>query len=255
MKHSIKIFLFLSVFFVLLSSCSNDNEDKVKFLTKLVETPEGGASTTTLLKYNRDEIATIDRVNSYTDFSYTNGLITKIVTIDKATQESTTLEYSYDIDQLIQVLCPNNYVIKYIHNIDGTVSYEKKSVNSGSQEAMIYHGTLHFKDKNLIKDERILDEAGPGVVSKHTVNFEYDSKINPFFAILGYNKLLDHKEIISFNNKLISFDENSTTNAADQTISSAQFFNSTFKYDTDGYPTEQLTETAKSGYLKSEYFY
>jgi hypothetical protein len=65
---------------------------------------------------------------SRTDFNYTNGLITKIVTIDKATQGSKTLEYSYNTDQLIQVLSPNNYVIKYTYNSDDTVSYEKKSI-------------------------------------------------------------------------------------------------------------------------------
>jgi hypothetical protein len=43
-------------------------------------------------------------------------------------------------------------------------------------------------------------------------------------------------------------------NAASQTISSAKFFNSIYKYDTDGYPMEQLTETAKSGYLKLNIF-
>jgi hypothetical protein len=77
-----------------------------------------------LFKYNGDEIATIDGIGSRTDFNYTNGLITKIVTIDKATQGS-TLEYSI-YDQLIQVLSPNNYVIKYTYNLDDTVSYEKK---------------------------------------------------------------------------------------------------------------------------------
>jgi hypothetical protein len=53
----------------------------------------------------------------------------------------------------------------------------KKELKFGSQEAKLYHGTLYF-DKNLIKDERILDDAAPGLVSKYTVNFQYDSKKN-----------------------------------------------------------------------------
>jgi hypothetical protein len=255
MKYSSKIFFFISIVSVLLSSCSNDKDDKSKFLKKVVETSADGTSTTTLLKYIGDEIVTIDGIELRTDFTYTNGLITKIRTTDKGTQLSQTVEYSYDTDQLIQVVSPNNYVINYIHNTDDTVFYEKRSLNSGSQEAKFYHGTLYFKDKNLIKDERILDDAAPGLVSKYTVNFQYDSKKNPFYPILGYSKLLDHNEVISSNNTVSSVVESSSTNAADQTISSAKFFNSTFKYDTDGYPTEELTETAKSGYLKSQYFY
>jgi hypothetical protein len=63
---------------------------------------------------------------------------------------------------------------------------------------------------------------------------------------------MDHNDLVSLNNKRSSVVQESSTNAG-QTISSAKFFNSIFKYDTDG-PMEQLTETAKSGYLKSEYF-
>jgi hypothetical protein len=42
-------------------------------------------------------------------------------------------------------------VIKYTYNLDDTVSYEKKEYRFRDQEAKIYHGTLYFKGKNLIK--------------------------------------------------------------------------------------------------------
>jgi hypothetical protein len=71
MKDSIKIFLLLSVFSVLLCSCSNDDDNKSKFLRKLVETADG-TSTTTLFK-GRNRYYRWSR----TDFNYTNGLITK----------------------------------------------------------------------------------------------------------------------------------------------------------------------------------
>jgi hypothetical protein len=45
-------------------------------------------------------------------------------------------------------------VIKYTYNLDDTVSYEKKEYRLGNQEAKIYHGTLYFKGKNLIKEDR-----------------------------------------------------------------------------------------------------
>jgi hypothetical protein len=37
-----------------------------------------------------------------------------------------------------------------------TLFYEK---GFGNQEAKIYHGTLYFKGKNLIKEDRILDDT------------------------------------------------------------------------------------------------
>jgi hypothetical protein len=255
MKNSIKIFFFISFISILLSSCSSDKDDKSKFLKMVVETLEDGTSDTTLLRYNGDEIVHINGVEQDTDFSYTSGLITKIVTLDKATQVSSTLEYSYDSDQLVQILSPNNYVLKYTHNTDETVSYEKIRLDAANQDEKLYHGILYFKNKNVVKDERVLDDAAPGIVSKYTVNFQYDSKKNPFNAILGYSKLLDRNEMISFNNMVSSVVENSTANADDQIISSAKIFKSSFKYDTDGYPAEQVTETGKTGYLKSQYFY
>lgn len=255
MKDSSKILLFLFTVAVLSSSCSGDKKDKSKVLKKLIETTEDGTSVTTLLTYNGNEIVNIDDVLLHKDFSYTNGLITKISTLDKATKLSRTVEYSYKKDQLIQVLSPGDYVINYIHNIDETVSYEKKSLNSGNQDAKLYHGTLYFKNKNLVKDERILDDTVPDVVSKHTVNFKFDSKSNPLYPISGYVKLLDQNEVISLNNMVSSVTESSITNVSDQIISTAKFYKSTFKYDADDCPTEQLTETAKTGYLKSQYFY
>jgi hypothetical protein len=76
------------------------------------------------------------------------------------------------------------------------------------------------------------------------VDFEYDSKKKSFYAILGYSKLMDHNDLVSLNNKRSSV-ESSSTNAAVKTYLLLNF-TKYFKYDTDGYPTEQLTETAKS---------
>jgi hypothetical protein len=74
---------------------------------------------------------------------------------------------------------------------------------------------LYFKGKNLIKEDRVLDDTAPGIVSKYTVDFEYDSK-KSFYAILGYSKLMDHNDLVSLNNKR-SVVQESSTNAASQT--------------------------------------
>ncbi|MNG32565.1 hypothetical protein D3C84_1186110 [compost metagenome] len=76
---------------------------------------------------------------------------------------------------------------------------------------------------------------------------------------MGYKKLLDCNEGISPNNSLISTVITSVSKE-DQVTSSAVFYKSSFKYDLDNYPTEQVSENAIAtnghvGYLKSEYFY
>jgi hypothetical protein len=123
----------------------------------------------------------------------------------------------------------------------------------------ISHGTLYFQNENLVKDERIIENTGVGVVSNYSISFEYDSKKNPLFAILGYKKLLNHNQRISLNNRLVSIEIVSITRE-DQITSSANFYKSTFKYDSDGYPTEQVSERAlldngTVAYLKTQYFY
>jgi hypothetical protein len=69
MKDLITLFLFLSVFLVLLWAYPNDKDDKSKFIRKLVETAADGASTITLFDYNEDEITTIDGIAWRADFS------------------------------------------------------------------------------------------------------------------------------------------------------------------------------------------
>ena len=80
--------------------------DKSKFLTKLVEASADGTSLQLCSSIMKTKSSTIDGIQLRTDFTYTNGLITKISTLDKATKLSSTVEYSYDTDKLIQVLSP-----------------------------------------------------------------------------------------------------------------------------------------------------
>ena len=258
MKKTKYIFLVLSILLLTLYSCSNDNDDSVKLLKKVVETSEEGNSETTLYTYNGTEIVSIDGAQKRTDFTYTDGLITKTVTLNKTNQLLETIEYSYLEGKLVEVESLANYRINYIHNSDKTVSYERFTI-SGNQQVKEFHGTLYFENENFIKEERILDNTAVGVTSNYSITFDYDSKNNPLYNVLGYKKLLDHMETISSNNSLINTVFATTTNG-DQVLSSANFYKSSFKYDSENYPTERVSETAilvngNTGYLKTQYFY
>ncbi|MFQ3174759.1 MAG: hypothetical protein ACI8W0_001883 [Flavobacterium sp.] len=259
MKKALNIFWIVSAFAVIFYSCSKDKDDSVKLLKQLVEISADGTSATTDFTYNGKEIKSIDGVKQHTDFSYMDGLITKIVMLDKTNQVVNTIEYSYLRGQLVSAKSLNNYIVNYIPNSDGSIAYEKFSINSGGEEVKVYHGVLFFKNKNLIKDERTLDNSPSGVTETYSVSFEYDSKNNPFYSILGYEKLLEHDYFISANNSLITVVDNSSSKN-DQITSSANFYKSTFKYDEDGYPTEKISESVmpvngNSDYLKTQYFY
>ena len=251
MKITKNIFWILSLSVLFLISC-----DRNKFLTKLVETSADGSAKTTLYTYKGNEILSIDGNEIHDDFVYNNGLISKIVTTDKLSQRKTTMVYTYDKKMLVRAECLNEYSISYLHNQDGTISFEKKALNP---ETKLYHGTLTFKNNNIIKEERVIDSSAAGMVATHTLSFEYDTKKNPLHSIMGYEKLLDQSNLISLNNSVISV-VTTTETKADQTISSANFYKNTFKYDENDYPLERVSEAVmpakgKSYYLKSEYFY
>ncbi len=258
MKKTKNIFWVLSIFLLTLYSCSNDNDDSLKLLKKVVETSENGTSETTVYTYNGTEIVSIDGVQKRTDFMYTDGLITKTVILNKTNQLSETIEYSYLVGKLVEVESLGNYRINYIHNTDKTVSYERFRI-SGNQQVKEFHGTLYFENENLIKNERILDTMPVGITSSESITFDYDAKNNPLYNVLGYKNLLDHMETISSNNSLINTVIATTTNG-DQVLSVANFYKSSFKYDSENYPTERVSETAilangNTGYLKTQYFY
>ncbi|WP_238567357.1 hypothetical protein [Flavobacterium sp. 83] len=223
-------------------------------LKKIVSTSTDGTSVTTLFTYNGNEIVSIDGVQKHTDFTYADGLISKIVILNKINQVLETIEYTYVAGKLVRAKSLNNYVINYIHNSDKTVSYEKFEIGSGNQEVKEYHGVLYFENENFIKDERILDNMEAGVLSKYSISFQYDSKHNPLYNISGYKKLLDYNEGISSNNSLISTVITSVSKD-DQILSSAKFYKNAFTYDLDNYPVKQVSENGNTGFLTTIYFY
>lgn len=242
-----------------LFSCTDEDDNSVILLKQLVETSSDGTSLTINFTYNGNKIVSIDDSKEHKDFTYVDRLISRIIVLDKASQVSNTIEYRYDKGQLIRMKLLKNYVINYTHNSDGTISYEKLRINSENQEVKLCHGVLYFKNKNFIKDEKTFDNNAAGVTSSSIISFEYDSKNNPFNKILGYDKLLDHGDIVSENNSLISVVSNRSAQN-DQITSAAYMYKNSFKYNEAGFPIEKISESVlpingKSGFMKTQYFY
>jgi hypothetical protein len=263
MKKKKKIVGILVVILVTLCSCTNEtvNQDQVLLLKKIVEVSVDGSASTTILTYNGIKIVNIDKFDKLSKFYYTGDLITKIVVLDKTTQHINTLEYAYLEGQLTKITSSDNYVIHYIHNNDGSVSYEKVTKDSNNIEVKIYQGILYFQNENLIKDEKTLVNSGNGILAQNGFNIEYDLKNNALKNILGFNKLLDYSKIVSSNNEitciessLVKYIEN------DQIISEAKRYDSKYQYNSNGYPTEIVSQNiifggTDSKHLKSQLFY
>ncbi|MFA9192680.1 hypothetical protein AAGV28_14980 [Flavobacterium sp. FZUC8N2.13] len=256
MKNNIKLFFFISITAVFFSSCANDKDEKSKNFIKIIESTQNGIAENSVFTYNKNQIISAENSKQKIDYTYQDGVIIKITTYNKTTQQNVVLNYTYNKEKLVKVTSSENYVINYTHHSDGTVYYEKFNVDAQNQQQKVYHGNLTFKNNNLINDERVFDDADQNSISSSKTTFDYDTYNNPYFSILGFDKLLDHDASVSKNNVVMTVAE-TTVVSGEETISSANMYKNTFKYDTDNYPTEQVAEESLTNpnYSKIQYLY
>lgn len=254
MKKLFKLFLAPFVLLVFLDSCSNDTTTSQKFLRSMVDVSANGALTTSTFTYNRNQIVSIDGINSREDFTYTGDLITQIVLTDKNTQQQNTLTYVYTDGELATVTSSDRYQINFVHNADGSISYEKVAIGYDDKTVREFHGVLYFQNKNLVKNQQILDTTGAGITRTISTEQEYDNKINPFYNILGYSKLLDHFNNISLNNSISIYEESTDATESDEISSSANSYSNAYTYNASDYPAEvvyQKQSTTDKKYVKT----
>lgn len=256
MKNLTKIFFLISVIALFLTSCSNDKDDKGKVFVKIIETTENDVVENSVFKYQENQIISAENSKQRIDYTYANGLISRIVTYDKDSESSVVLEFSYENEKLVQLTSSENYSIYYSYNSDGTVSYEKFNGTTKNEAQKVYHGTLSFKNKNLIKDERLFDVLDENQTVSLKISYDYDTFNNPYYSILGYDKLLNQGALVSKNNMVQAVSETTVTEG-EGTISSANIYKITYKYDADNYPVEQVSEASLTNpnYSKIQYLY
>lgn len=256
-------FLLITIFIGSLTSCSPDLDDsfKVKLLTKVIEVNEDESTSTIDFTYDGNKIVTIESEISTKTFTYTGNLITKIVELNKTTQLSKSCDYIYVGNELTKVISSDNYILNYIHEPNGTVSYEKTTTDVTNAIVLLEHGTLYFQNQNLIKFEKTLDNTEDNILIKETLEFAYDKKVNPLKNITGFTKLLNHNILLSTNNNTSKLSINSITDEEKgQYISSLLTTKKEYQYDQDGYSKELISdeplfENKNKNHVKSIYFY
>jgi hypothetical protein len=257
-------YLFLATLFITsINSCSSDLDDtsKEKLLKKVVEVHQNESTSDIDFTYDGNKIVTIESESTNKTFTYTGNLITKIIEVNNTTQAQTTFDYSYTNNLLTKVISSDNYTLNYTHQSNGTVSYQKTTTDVNNAIILLEHGTLYFQNQNLTKFEKTLDNTGVNILTKETLEFVYDKKVNPLKNITGFTKLLNYTSLFSTNNSTSRFDIYSTNNLETETyISSLVPTYKAYNYDKDGYPKElisdeSLFENENPNHLKSLYFY
>lgn len=256
MQKITQLFFLIATVAILLTSCANDKDDKGKIFIKMIETTENGVSENSIFKYLDNQIISSENSKQKIEYTYNNGLITKIVSYNKLNESSVVLEYTYENEQLVKLTSSENYVIYYTHASDGKISCEKFLGSSKEEGQKLSHGVLYFKNDNLVKSENVFDVIAEDKVTTTTISYEYDTYNNPYNSIVGYNKLLDKAAIVSKNNVVMIVAETAVV-VGDQTISSAKMHTISYKYDKDNNPTEQESESSLNNpnYSKIQYLY
>jgi hypothetical protein len=256
-----KFFWIVSLFIVTLYSCSTDSTSQAKQLKSFVEVSNDGSTSETVLNYSGSNLASMTSEDKVVTLTYTGQLVTRIVEENSLTQSIVTRDYTYNNGRLVKIVSSDHYETRFTNLDNGVVAYVKVLIATNGDEIGVNHGSLYFVNNNLIKDERFLDDAGVNVVSKETMNYQYDSKINPVHALVGFDKLLDYTSAVSVNNCINFYKETSVHNlVTDQIISSAVGYDSTIQYDEAGYPIENVTSmtlfgNVVSNHEKTEFFY
>ncbi|MEI7508572.1 MAG: hypothetical protein WCJ62_03820 [Flavobacterium sp.] len=257
------LFLIAIIFLLALSSCSK-SEDAVsqpKLLSKIVEVATDNSTTATTFTYEGTKIVSTDSADKHATYIYTNDVITQIVILDKVTLLQSVLNYSYTNGMLVKVVSSDHYVMTFTHNEDGSVSYEKHTIDLNNNIITLYSGKMTFQNGNLIEDERTLGGTPANIVSKSIMTYQYDAKTNPMQNIIGYSKLLDTFKSISANNVTKTQVESRMEYLDTNQISSSDvLYVSVNQYDSDGYPATITSGTTffgvqSSNHIKTQLFY
>jgi hypothetical protein len=258
------ILFFISVFILTLTSCTSDNDDtvQVKLVQKIIEVNEDKTSSTLNFTYDVNKISSIESDEFLKTFIYTGNLITKIIEVNKITQAQSSFDYNYTNDLLTKIISSDNHTLNYIHQADGTVTFEKTTTDTNNNIVVLWRGILSLNtNNNVIENNKTLEPSAANVLEKEDFNFGYDTRSNPLSNIIGFNKLLDHSNMISKNNVTSILEINSTRYLdSEEEVSSAFVITKQYIYDKAGYPKEALSTKPVFGndnpnHLKSLYFY
>ena len=227
------LYLFTAILLVFTSCSKDDNDSSDSTLSilpkKIITINSNGDSSTENIIYNGNKIVSITGENYIIKYSYIGDFITKIEKFDKNGALDFTTQYSYTNGKLTgstakETGAASYSKVKFVHNEDGTVSYEDFRINSttNAEDDGGYIGKFTFKDGNLIKNDYSYYGA------EKLITYEYDTKNNPLKNIKGFNLLLNIESPKSYVNNMIGIlDLSGSVTAA-----------YTYKYDANNYPTE-----------------
>lgn len=195
-----KLLLVFSVFALVLGSCSKSDPAVVPpvavagvLVTKIINT-KNGVSVTTNYTYNGNKlIKSVSSDGKSTEVTYNNDLVVKREDFNGTVlYERNT--YTYNSNNKLASYINIRYTgttntgtkHDYIYNTDGTISFTLYQGNEAGQTSQQNTGKAFLTNGQITKVESYY--ASP--TGKYTSDFTYDAKLNPFYNITGFDKLI-----------------------------------------------------------------
>ena len=252
-----KLLLFASVFTLLFTSCSKDEEEELLtlptgiLLTKVIDTYSDGTTDILNITYNGNKIVTLayEGGENYV-YTYTGDLITKedLTYYNGAELNGHQVLYEYDTNsRLIRskrtlMNSSTTEIDNFTYNTDNTVSFV--TTVSGETQAT---GTIYFNGNQPFK-KVITNYVGTPIESTSTQETFYDNNISPFASIIGWSKI-----DIALPRNSIGF-YGSFNNVIKVVTDGVSEFEATYTYNANNMPLTEMY-SGYGGDYNSQYFY
>lgn len=206
------------------------------FIKKIIKNNPDGSNLITVFDYSDRKIARIeDTALKVTDFTYNELDLIETSKEYLGGVLKKTNTYVYDISEnlisLTTIDAASSTGIKwiYVHNANGTISYQKFSGDDVDQDNLVSTGVIsETKRTEVITDSVTAEET------THTITYDYDLGNNPMMNITGYEKIYFADSESSLNI------ENNVTSMTTQTNDEAAVveFTNLYEYTNNNFPSK-----------------
>lgn len=201
-----KLFLAFSAFTIVSTSCSSSSDQPAPvtsvtpttgvLITKIISTNNGVSTTRNYSYVGNKATTTVVSNGDNNTVTYNGDLVTKMEEFVGTTLKESE-NYTYNTDLKVATYTSINYTTPvsgsrydYIYNTDNTISITKYTGNATSQTVLSNTGKAFLTSGQITKVEVYYPATTTNPAYTSTVNYVYDSNLNPFSNVTGFNKLI-----------------------------------------------------------------
>lgn len=206
------------------------------FIKKTIQNNLDGSNLITVFNYSDRKIVRIEDTSlKVTDFTYNDLDLIETSKEYLAGVLKKTNTYVYDISENLISLTTIDEATStgtkwiYVHNSNGTISYQKFSGDNVDQDNLVSTGLIsETKRTEVITDPITAEET------TDTITYDYDLANNPMMNITGYEKIYfaDSESSLNFENNVTSM----TTQTNDE--AAVVEFTNLYEYTNNNFPSK-----------------